>query len=482
MAYGAAAGTAALLIVQASCGCAIMRSMVMPRCARRLSLPLLSLLVLLVGSPSVSMRLLAQAAAPNRIDTVAPMAPELAPYGSHDIGVRTLRVTDPQRIDVLKTSAGAPPVRSDRTLVIEAWYPAQVPPGTPRTGTYDALVRDGRTRVTLHGRAVREAPPEAGLFPLVILSHGYPGTRYLMSHLGENLASKGYVVVSIDHTDSTYDQQLAFASTLYNRSLDQLFVLKAVAGLAAAGSGDPLAGHVDVSRVGLVGYSMGGYGVVNTIGGGYADAATVLPTAPPNGLLRDRAASNPGYRASRDARIRAAVAIGPWGMQAGFWDAAGLAGIEIPTLFVAGSADEVSGYEKGTQAMFEGAINADRYLLTFADAGHNAAAPYPAPREAIEGPAQAAFGHHADPVWDTVRMNNILQHFTTAFFGQHLKGDAGMQSYLTVVPQGRAGVWAVDREGTPQPAHTYWKGFKRGTALGLSLEHRTPAPARSPGQ
>ena len=26
-----------------------------------------------------------------------------------------------------------------------------------------------------------------------------------MSHLGENLASKGYVVVSIDHPESTYD-------------------------------------------------------------------------------------------------------------------------------------------------------------------------------------------------------------------------------------------------------------------------------------
>jgi predicted dienelactone hydrolase len=41
--------------------------------------------------------------------------------------------------------------------------------------------------------------------PLVIISHGYPGNRYLMSHLGEDLASKGYVVASIDHRDSTYD-------------------------------------------------------------------------------------------------------------------------------------------------------------------------------------------------------------------------------------------------------------------------------------
>ena len=43
-----------------------------------------------------------------------------------------------------------------------------------------------------------------GPFPLVVISHGYPGNRYLMSHLGENLASKGYVTVSIDHAESTY--------------------------------------------------------------------------------------------------------------------------------------------------------------------------------------------------------------------------------------------------------------------------------------
>ncbi|MEC7205772.1 MAG: class I tRNA ligase family protein, partial [Pseudomonadota bacterium] len=69
----------------------------------------------------------------------------------------------------------------------------------------------------------------AGSFPLVVISHGYPGNRYLMCHLGENLASKGFVTVAIDHTDSTYDDQQAFASTLYNRPLDQRFVIERIA-------------------------------------------------------------------------------------------------------------------------------------------------------------------------------------------------------------------------------------------------------------
>ena len=71
----------------------------------------------------------------------------------------------------------------------------------------------------------------------MIISHGYPGNRYLMSHIGENLASKGFVTVSIDHKDSTYDDQKAFGSTLYNRSFDQLFVLNEIDRLGQAGFG-----------------------------------------------------------------------------------------------------------------------------------------------------------------------------------------------------------------------------------------------------
>ena len=84
-----------------------------------------------------------------------------------------------------------------------------------------------------------------------------------MSHLGENLASKGFVTVSIDHKDSTYDDQKPFASTLYNRAFDQLFVLNEMERLGKPGSGSFLSGRLDASRTGIVGYSMGGYGVVN---------------------------------------------------------------------------------------------------------------------------------------------------------------------------------------------------------------------------
>jgi hypothetical protein len=57
----------------------------------------------------------------------------------------------------------------------------------------------------------------------------------------------------------------------------------------------------------------------------------------------------------------------------------------------------------------------------------------------------------------------------------HLKGEADKQAYLDLVPNGKDAVYAVDRDGQPTAAHSYWKGFKRATAVGLILEHAAPA-------
>jgi len=417
------------------------------------------------------------AAQHNRIDTVTPSAPALAPYGANDIGVRTIQVIDKNRPDILNIKEGGPTVRYDRPLTLEVWYPATLAAGQKPGGDYLTITRDPLVKAMLSGKAVREAQPQKSSFPLVIISHGYPGNRLLMSHIGENLASKGFVCVSIDHKDSTYDDQEAFGSTLYNRPFDQLFVLNEIDRLSKPGSGSFLAGLVDAARAGIIGYSMGGYGVVNVIGGGYSAASATTTNAPPNKMLTERGAANPEYQKARDPRIKAAIAIGPWGMQGGFWDLEGLKGIRTPVMFVAGSVDDVSGYEKGTRAIYQGAVNADRYLLTFVNANHNAAAPIPAPAETYTSDTTrpSPFTHYADAVWDTARMNNIFNHFATAFLAVHLKGEPDKQAYLNVVPIGKDAVHAMDRDGKPTATHNYWKGFKRATAVGLMLEHAAPS-------
>lgn len=336
----------------------------------------------------------------NRIDGVAADAPVLAGYGALAVGVRT------EALDY-------------RGLVIEVWYPADCDTELTKIGgVYDTLLRDGETSIRLYGRAVRDAAALAGDWPLVILSHGYPGNRMLMAHLGETLASRGYLVASIDHSGSTYADKSAFAETLVNRPLDTHFV----------------ADHLGAKAYAIIGYSMGGYGAL--VSGG---AAVSVAAVAEHGTAL---AQHLSVRV--DPRLRAIIPIGPWGRQVGIWDATGLAGLRVPALIMAGSADEISGYDTGMRKIFDEAPNA--MLLSFDGAGHNAAAPFPAPREAFTPFAGFSFlpaEHYADPVWDTVRMNGVAQHFATAFLGFHLKGDAAMAEYL----DGFAGFSATAAEG-----------------------------------
>ncbi len=418
--------------------------------------------------------------AENRIDGQSPDAPALAAYGALPVGVRQFDFVHDDQIDIVALSAAAErPVefpRYDRPLTVEMWYPAA--DGATGDTSLRAYLRDGATEVTLEGRAVRDAAPAsaASPFPLVLLSHGYPGNRFLMSHLAENLASKGYVVASIDHTDSTYRTQSAFGSTLVNRPLDDLFVLDEMARLNAdATSG--FAGLIDADNTGLIGYSMGGYGAIITAGGGVTEASVDFPFGPPYDALAIHQTGTESHEALSDPRIKTAVAIGPWGRNSGFFDAEGLAGVDIPMLFIAGSDDQTSLYEEGVRAIWEETTNIDRALLTFDGGGHNTVAPIPAPEESF---AAGVSGHYTDEVWDTVFMNNVGQHFTTAWLDVELKGETEDAVFLELLETGSDGVYSVNEDGTFAADHSYWAGFSDGTADGLRYEVLTAAQSPSP--
>lgn len=387
-----------------------------------------------------------------------PDAPELSARGEHTIGVRTLKFVHKDQIDILNSKGGEDPLY-DRPLTVEVWYPAVVPSNTDITVTYNEVM--GTRGDTLRplipfifkGRALRDAKPKTsnGKFPLVIVSHGYVGSRYLMTYLTENLASKGYVVVAIDHTDSTFRDANAFYSTLLNRAKDIKFVLNEMAGLA----NDTLGKIIDMDHTGIVGYSMGGYGVLNVGGAGYSDAAAGFFGQMTGGstAINSLIASNPSYQKSIDPRVKAVVALAPWGMTRGVWDAEGLKGLEKPTLFVAGSQDDISGYEDGIKAIYEGAVNADRYLLTYRNARHNVA-PNPPPAASLApGLNINEYYRYADSTWDQRKINNVNQHFITAFLGTHLKGQDN--SKFLDIPENSN---AAD-----------WPGFKPRSSTGMEL-------------
>ncbi len=393
-----------------------------------------------------------------------PDAPELAKRGEYRVGVRTVSLVNKNQLDILnyKDSVAS---TYDRPITVEVWYPAIVSSSEEEIEVYNEVLGNfgnpNRPLIPFQfkGRCKRKAivNNSDGPYPLLILSHGYTGSRYLFTYLAENLASKGYVVVSIDHTESTFRDAANFSSTLLNRSLDQLFVLNEMARLSQAESGSFLSGLVDANNTGLIGFSMGGYGVLNTAGAGYSKNAAFMFSRMSGGsdALNARMTGNEDYINSQDERIKAVVAFAPWGMAIGAWDSVGLAGLTKPVFFVAGSEDDISGYEKGTKAIYEGVVNSNRYLLTYMNARHNVA-PNPPPAEALkEGMHIDEYLRYADSVWDQKRINNINQHFVSAFLGIYLK-EKDYQKFFQVNEKSKEKIL---------------NGFKPRTYVGLQLEH-----------
>jgi hypothetical protein len=178
--------------------------------------------------------------------------------------------------------------------------------------------------------------------------------------------------------------------------------------------------------------------------------------------------------------VKAIVALAPaGGSPQSAWGADGLAGITAPLLLIQGDADPVVDYKSGALAVFVGAINSDRTLLTYKQAGHSIAL-NPAPAQ-MRGSVWD-MDWFEDPIWRQDRINAINLHFITAFLGLHVRGEAGKRSYLDLaVAESDAGEWnapAGTPWGAPSPGGegvTLWKGFQRRHARGMILQRAAAA-------
>ena len=97
----------------------------------------------------------------------------------------------------------------------------------------------------------------------------------------------------------------------------------------------------------------------------------------------------------------------------------------------------------------------------------------PAPEESYVYDETLGFNvseHYTDAVWDSVRMNNISQHFATAWLEKHLKGNVDMDNYLNLEVNSNDGVWSKNEKDQPKADHNHWAGFKNRRAKGLRFE------------
>jgi predicted dienelactone hydrolase len=403
-------------------------------------------------------------------------APQLARLGEFAVGYRTLHLVTREQVDVLAfdpARAAAP--RHDRTLTVDLWYPAKPVTGVSPvsyTARLPAEPPAPPVSFSVPGIASPDAPPAGTGYPLVVVSHGYSNDPAAMTWLTENLASKGYVVAAIRHDDPPITDSSKYSGPLLRRPLDIVFVAESLR--------KTLGGElVDASRVALIGYSLGGYGVL-TAAGALLDPAGFPNKMVPGGLLLPYVRGGALQRTISVQGLRAVVAISPAGGRApAAWGSDGLLGITAPLLLIAGDSDRTVDYSTGARAAFDQARNAPRYLLTFKGAGHSIGL-NPAP-DAMRGQLwdQDWF---EDPVWRKERVNAINAHFITAFLDTYVKGDHDRAAYLDVpVTDSDAGVWppttppasydaySPGMGGTNTVAVTLWKGFQRNHAAGLEL-------------
>lgn len=410
-------------------------------------------------------------------------APELAAIGDFDVGYRVLEITDPARPDLAAIAASKDPL-VPRTLPIHLWYPAALGDSDEMLTTYTGrlpfptgrIPEGAPTSFEFVGRAAKDVTPLAGnRYPLVVISHGYGNWPTFLSYLSENLASKGYVVASIDHKDLIAADPaagaLSFGGVLMNRAKDQRFTIDQL--VALADSDDELGAIIDSASIGLIGYSMGGFGAITSAGAGY-DPESPLWARLPKPMLSDILE---GTAQSPHPNLKAVVAMAPWGGRppSRAWSETALAGIKLPLFFICGDADDVSGFEDGINWIFENSVSSDRRMLLYQNARHNIGG-NPSPPFAQEYFALQDW--FDEPVWRKDRIAAINQHFVTAFMDLHLKGDESRRSYVDVSPTiANDGEWPQSRTNPAgasysdggQAEQSYWKGFHRRFALGLEM-------------
>lgn len=410
---------------------------------------------------SVFISNLSDALEPEQLYTSQPtVTPSMANVGKWPVGVKTLEVINPKQLDASDFVS-----LKDRPLTLEVWYPSSG--SNSKLASYEDVVRGGKA-FSLLGAAYRDAPvaESTETFPLIVLSHGYTGYRSIMFYLGEHLASHGYVVAAIDHTDSrnkdidfTKNPGAGFMSTLLNRARDQQFVLEHF-----AASNSNVSKRTNTDKASVIGYSMGGYGAVNTVGGCYEFTDKVLsgfgvPAAVIPAMLTAFNTCAAG-RNEADPRWKAMMAFAPWGGEPNIHKAESLAKINVPTLYVGGEKDDIVGYENGVKRLFELTSVNDNYLMVYENARHNIAA-HPAPKIAYDD--DLTIGHYFEPSWKIETINRINKHMALSFLNCYVKQD---KAGCAMLPTTEDITQVKQVDGKLSPA---WPGFSERWGTGIKM-------------
>lgn len=214
----------------------------------------------------------------------------------------------------------------NKKLKVWLWYPIDE---TSEWQTLDSIYPWGRM---VEDAKIKDPHIKKAL---IIVSHGFRGRPQEYAWLIEPLVAAGYVVMATEHADS------ATGLNHWHRSLDISFMLTQ---FLKSSFGD----NIDDSKIGFIGFSMGGLTGLSLAGAKMNKLEAVVPTksyvndhslidsAKISLTKLDRERSKQDYR---DNRIKAEFLMAPaWSW---VFNASDLKAISIPILIVAGDSDEI---------------------------------------------------------------------------------------------------------------------------------------------
>ena len=146
----------------------------------------------------------------------------------------------------------------NRPLLTEIWYPTldRLTKQEPVTTRKDLF----KTIETIDNATIPDKK-----FPLLLISHGTGGNRFSLTWFIEKMVREGYIVVSLDHYgNSTFKKIPREFVKWWERAIDVQFVLSNIL------KDDIFGAKIDSSKIGGVGFSLGGYTNI-ALAGGYVD-------------------------------------------------------------------------------------------------------------------------------------------------------------------------------------------------------------------
>lgn len=342
---------------------------------------------------------------------------------------------------------------SERPLPITIWYPALNPENATESTTYVFEAKwqpSPEFQLEISGMALRDAVPDGSdaPYPLVVFSHGFSNNPPFYAYLVEHLSSYGFVVVAPDHQGEGINFEGDLWEDIPAATIERPHDISSAIDYAESvtASGGTFEGLIDLEHVAVVGHSYGGYTALAAAGARYD------PVGFHQRCETDRAAGNPLvwlcdtlipfetnmanmagiepitddlWESWGDPRVDAII---PMAGDSYMFDQTGLAEITVPVMAMGGILDTGTPYEWGALPTYQYISSQQKVLVAFEGAEHGIfviscdAAPW-----AID---LGFYGFCADAVWDKARVHDLINHFTTAFLLDVLKGDQGAHAVL----------------------------------------------------